>query len=145
MVSDEKPPIPELVSFAVCDDIRAERDNKLTLVGYYGRSLNVGSIPGTLPKLCFLGQFPISLDAGSVVFRVMSPSRVLIMETPPVKLERPNAPTDVPQEYRYSQLVFQIAPMPVSETGDYLVEFAFSNSQVVRAKFYVSCLNTAAS
>jgi hypothetical protein len=42
-----------LLDFLVCDDIREEKSNKLTLVGVYNTFIGVASSPAILPKLGF--------------------------------------------------------------------------------------------
>jgi hypothetical protein len=137
-------PAPRLLNFAVCDDIRAERENKITLIGYYGRSIVVGNIPGLLPKLCFLAQFGLFSNPVHVTFRVLSPSGVVLIHAPEVEVPLPSESSLVPEEYRNTQLVFQIAPMQVPEQGVYRVEFRFSDSRIVDAAFYVSPVKPAA-
>lgn len=130
--------VPTLINFAVCDDIRAERDNKLTLVGYYGTSMNVGAIPGTLPKLCFLAQFAAFPRAERLRFRILSPSGSVVMETPEVQVAASDPANPVPEPYRQSLLIFQIAPMNVTEQGPYRVEFIFADSAPVATGFYIA-------
>lgn len=70
----KKKPVPRVLYHIVCDDVRQEKGEKLTLVGCYGPSifLNVAP-PAVLPRLCFLFRItriaratPYILDVWSV-------------------------------------------------------------------------------
>ncbi len=40
------------LAFQFCDDVRQEVGNKFSLIGCYGESMLVSSLPAVLPKLC---------------------------------------------------------------------------------------------
>jgi hypothetical protein len=44
---------PKFETGIVCDDIREEIGNKLTLIGIYEQEIFVSKLPYTFPKLCF--------------------------------------------------------------------------------------------
>jgi|HubBroStandDraft_6_1064221.scaffolds.fasta_scaffold1206985_2 hypothetical protein len=128
--------MPRLMIFGICDDVRAEQGNKMTIVGYYGQSINVGVFPAVLPKLCFFAQFD-SLD-GATVFtaRIISPSGGILIEIPNAPAPAP-MPSVVPPEYRHRILVFQIAPMSLNEQGEYRVEYDFQIWPIFTVSFFV--------
>ena len=47
------PKLPRTAHLIVCDDIRQEQGNKLSLIGVYKTDILVDKIPAVLPKLCF--------------------------------------------------------------------------------------------
>lgn len=134
MVLDQ---IPRLVHFAICDDIRKEERGKITLVGFYGRSMRIGKFPGALPKLCFLAQFELFTQPTTLTLRVISPSGEVLLDAENIKMAIADPSIPIPLEYRYSQLIFQIAPMPFKEQGRYRVAFSFPNGTTYESDFYV--------
>jgi hypothetical protein len=129
---------PRLVSFDICDDIRPEQSGKLTLVGYYGRAIRVGSLPATLSKLCFLAQFEPLAEGLSVDIRVMSPSGAVLLNAEKLRVVIPDQSHLVPKEFRHTLLLLQIVPMPINEEGVYRADFAFSDSSTITTSFYVA-------
>ena len=130
----------KLATFAVCDDIRNEEHGKLTLVGYYGRSIRIATLPAILPKLCFMIQFERNLAPGSKLqISLLSPGGSILMTAPDLEVpSRQNGGPLIPDEYRYAQVVFQIAPMPLNEEGAYRIEVASSDGATTHASFYVA-------
>jgi len=128
--------MPHLIAFAICDDIRAERNGTVTLVGYYGQALRVGTFPSLLPKLCFLAQFDSLAAAKRVAVRVVGPSGNIILEVPPQTCSAMSV-SDVPPEYRFTQVALQVAPMQLPEGGVYRVEYAFEGEPPLQTSFFV--------
>lgn len=130
--------MPNLMVFGVCDDVRAEQGNKMTLVGYYGQSMNVGLLPAALPKLCFFAQFDSLEGVNAFSVRVLSPSGQVVVEMPNMPLSQPQVPAaTIPAAYRHRVLVFQIAPMVLNESGEYRLEYDFQVWPIFRAGFFV--------
>jgi hypothetical protein len=130
--------MPNLISSAVCDDVRAEQGNKVSLVGYYGQSINVGVLPTVLPKLCFFADSD-SLE-GAAVFSVRSigPSGQMLLEMQNMPVSRPQAGTEmIPESYRHRVIVFQIAPMVLNEAGEYSIEYDFQVWPIFRTGFFI--------
>ena len=48
---------PKFEYLIICDDIRAEIGNKLTLIGTYTDNIYVSKVPYSFPKLCFFIQY----------------------------------------------------------------------------------------
>ena len=132
-------PKPTLVSFAVCDDIRPDERNKITLVGYYGRSIIVGTLPALLPKLSCIAQFEI-LPAGTrVQLTVLSPSGNTLMSAADLQISaEEQSSLLVPAQYKYTSIAFQVIPMPLAEEGPYRVDYTFNDGTSLHASFYVA-------
>lgn len=130
--------VPRLSTFSVCDDVRAEQGGKLTIVGFYGKSIRVPAIPVTMPKLCFFAQFePPSWRPGNMRVRLVSPSGSLMLETPNINVPTPEEASVIPVEYRQANVVFQFAPMTFNEEGVHFVEYEFSGLPPYRLQFFV--------
>lgn len=127
----------QLLYFATCDDIRAEEGGKITLVGLYGRGVRLPRMPATLPKLCFLAQFLFITDPKVLTLRVISPRGTVLFEARDLKTAPSDEKTTVPKEYRPSQLIVQIAPMPLNEEGRYRVDFMLPNGPTIETDFFV--------
>jgi hypothetical protein len=132
---------PPLLTFSVCDDVRAEVSGKTTIVGIYGRAVRIANLPSTLPKLCFVAQFDssfIQAQASAVRTRLSGPSGSVIFETPQVNLPPPAREDPmIPNQYREARLIFQVAPMILNEAGVYTVEFEVPGWPVYYAQFLV--------
>lgn len=129
---------PKLIGFSVCDDIRSEENGKITLIGYYGRSLRAASLPSLLPKLCFLGQFEVLPNGATLDLSLLSPTGTIVMSAAGLKILPLESATLIPPEYRLAQVFFQVVPMPLTEEGPYRVEFKFLNGPTIHSDFYVA-------
>jgi hypothetical protein len=130
---------PQLSIFAVCDDVRVEQGGKFTLVGYYGKSIIVQSLPITLPKICFFAQFESSSwQPNSLRIRLINPSGNVMFETPSSNVPQLDEPSVIPREYQQATMIFQFAPMTFSEQGEHFVEYELSGWPPYRIRFYVA-------
>lgn len=129
----------KLLDFSLCDDIRSEERGKVTLVGFFGQNMLVNKIPTALPKLCFFARFTFMTEEHTLNFRVLTPTGSVLLQAKDVKLRVAKEQSiPIPQEYRHSQLIFQMAPMPLEEEGRYRVDFEFLNGPTFHAEFYVA-------
>jgi hypothetical protein len=124
--------------FGICDDVRSEQGNKITLVGYYGQSMNLGVLPAALPKLCFFSQFDSLEGATAFSARILGPSGQVLLEMSNSPVARPPATLEmIPIAFRHRILVFQIAPMVFNEQGEYRVEYDFGIWPAFRTSFFI--------
>ena len=131
--------MPNLMIFGLCDDVRAEQGNKITLVGYCGQSMNVGVLPAVLPKLCFFAQFDSLDEATAVSLRIVAPSEQVLLEVQNSPAPAPNAVLEsVPARFRHRLLVFQIAPMVLNEQGEYRIEYDFGIWPPFSTSFFIA-------
>jgi hypothetical protein len=130
--------MPNLLWFGVCDDVRSEQGNKVTLVGYYGQSVNVGVLPAVLPKLCFFAEFDLLEGATVFAVRIIGPSGQMLLEMQNMSVSGPQAVAEmVPAAYRRRVIVFQIAPMVLNESGEYRIEYDFQVWPIFRTGFFI--------
>lgn len=112
----------------ICDDIRFEQGNKVSLIGVYTDGILVPRFPYLFPKLCLHQQFE---DAKNT-------KRLRIVLSGPKLNVKAEAKTHDPSK---SSLKVNIAfaGVEVSEEGDYQFEIYFDDEQKPGAvkKFYI--------
>jgi hypothetical protein len=136
---------PAMSTFSVCDDVRVELGNKFTLVGFYSRSIALPALPGTFPKLSFFAQFDSSSLVGhDLVARLINPSGVVIFESPRTSLPSPVENSPFPNDFRTTTIVFQVAPLALTEGGAYTVQYELSDWPPYRVQFFVALQPTSA-
>jgi hypothetical protein len=65
---------PKLEYAIICDDIREETGNKLSLIGMYQREIFVPKFPFPFPKLCFFLSYKNVKGGDSFSMQLKSPS-----------------------------------------------------------------------
>lgn len=127
---------PKLNYLILCDDIRQEVGNKVTLVGIYGNQIYVPKFPFTFPKLC------MQISLGGVINRVKidihirkSGNNKTIHKFNDIDL---NPPTKrITQPVIFS---FTISPYVVNEKGNYIIEIIFDKGKSkIPYKFKIDC------
>jgi hypothetical protein len=119
------------ISTILCDDIRQELGNKISLMGIYGKEIIVPSIPFTLPKLCLL------LIAKEVQLEIHDLRvNVTIPQNEPITLNLPAPPNQkIPQDI---QIGIAIAPLNINGEGEAKIEIF----QKTESKPFIShCFN----
>jgi hypothetical protein len=79
-------PISDITHCIVCDDVRAEQNNKLTILGFYGLSPEAGvrvQVGQQGAKLVFLLSAGRISGVHTIATRILSPDRTTLAETPP--------------------------------------------------------------
>jgi hypothetical protein len=131
--------MPNLVVFGLCDDVRSEHGNKMTLVGYCGQSMNFAVLPAVLPKICFFAQFDPLEGATRCSVRLISPSGQVLFEAPNLPVSRPlAAPEGGPSRFRHQILIFQVAPIAFNEVGECRMEYDFGLWPAFATSFFIS-------
>ncbi len=132
----------ELRHFTVCDDVRPELGGKFTLVGVYGRAMRIAKVPGMLPKLCFVAEFPLQTESKVFGLRLISPSGAVLFESeqnePQLQMAGALDGTSIPSEFRHSLFVIQLSPMVLDEEGRYIIDYAFAGGPTLQADFFVA-------
>lgn len=130
---------PQISFFAVCDDVRVEQGSKFTLIGFYGRGVGVQALPSTFPKLSFIAQFDLpSIGGHDLVIRLINPSGGVIFESPRSPLTVPVENSPFPVQYRTSTIVFYVAPLALTESGEYTVQYELSDWPPYSLQFFVA-------
>ena len=65
---------PKFEYSMICDDIREEKGNKLTLVGVYPHNILVPNFPFTFAKLCFLFSYKGVKSGDTFLMQLTGPS-----------------------------------------------------------------------
>jgi len=103
------------ISVFLCDDIRQEVGNKVSLMGIYGKDVILPEIPFIFPKLCLL------LSAKEVK-RVINDLKVVIItpQNEQITLDIPAPPNQkVPQDI---QIGITMSPLNIKEEGEGKIE-----------------------
>lgn len=100
----------------LCDDVRNELGNKLSIMGIYGPELWLGKLPAVMPKLCFVVMLNhIERSFTSAKARVTMPGAA------PVVLPIQAAPG--PQPGAHHTIIVALAPAKIDTEG--LASFEF--------------------
>ena len=106
----------------LCDDVRNEVGNKLSLMGVYGPELWVGKVPAMMPHLCFV----VVLDNIQQSF-TSAKARVSLPGAEPVLLpiEAPSGP----QQGSHHTIIVALAPAKIPQEGRAKFELFFFNEE----------------
>lgn len=107
----------------LCDDIRQEIGNKVSLMGIYSKELIVPNIPFTLPKICLM---LIARDVQNEIrdLRV----EVTLPQSKPMEFNVPAPPKQIiPQDI---QIGITVAPLNIISEGDAKIE-VFQKSDAI--------------
>ena len=80
---------PREVFSIICDDIRFEEGNKITLIGTYTDGILASTIPIVLPKLCLAQQILDTAGTKTVKVRLKGPKLNISVES---EVDNPNKP-----------------------------------------------------
>ena len=85
----------------VCDDVRQEIGNKISIMGVYDSSIVVGGFPSVVPRLCFVmkARTPIGQPFQHLKFLVWRDDEVIVeAEVPEENLAALTIPTVLPPD-----------------------------------------------
>jgi len=111
------------VSTHICDDVREERGNKLSLMGLYDEAILFPKLPARLPKLCLFQRWAEAHDARTV--------KIGIDGTALDKPHRVEARVDyAPGESRKEKLQIAIAlsPLAFAQEGTLVISTYFNGA-----------------
>lgn len=106
------------INVFICDDIRQEVGNKISLMGIYAQDLILPEIPFSLPKLCIL---IIAKNLNSKIREL----KVVIKNPDSTTISPPSPNQKVPQNL---QMGITLAPFNVNQEGETIVEI-YKNSE----------------
>ena len=104
----------------LCDDVRNEVGNKLSVMGIYGPELWLGKIPALMPKLCFV----VMLEHIERSF-VSAKARVSMPGNDPVELPIQALPG--PQPGSNHTIIVALAPAKIGQEGRARFELFLEN------------------
>ena len=116
---------PKLNYLILCDDIRQEVGNKVTLVGIYGNQIYVSKFPYTFPKIC------MQISLGGVTGRVKVDIHIRKSRNRKIINKFNDIDLNPPTKRKTQQLILSlgIVPFIVNEKGDYIVEIIFDKGK----------------
>lgn len=101
----------------LCDDVRNEVGNKLSVMGIYGPELWLGKVPAVMPKLCFVVLFEhIERSFVSAKARVSMPGYDAV--------ELPIQALPGPQPGSNHTIIVALAPAKIGQEGRARFEFS---------------------
>jgi len=74
--------------FVVCDDIRQEVGNKISLIGIYSNNIIQIPIPSVIPKLCFHLVFSHLTSSENLKLQLMNPDNVKVISIDNIELPK---------------------------------------------------------
>ncbi|MBP7231357.1 MAG: hypothetical protein KBA28_05440 [Syntrophaceae bacterium] len=108
--------IAKEIHAVLCDDIRHEIGNKISLMGVYGKDILVPDIPYVLQKLClWLSLKEPQVDLGALRIVITTP------QNEPLVLNVP-APPPIQNEPQDIQIGIVIAPLNIKGEGQAKIE-----------------------
>jgi hypothetical protein len=118
------------ITTVLCDDIRKETGNKVSLMGVYSKDIILPAVPAILPKLClFVMLEGVEREIPSLNVKIILPASdpvELTMTTP--------AGQKVPQNMNMG---IEISPFRINKVGEARIEIRFPNERkpIITHKF----------
>jgi hypothetical protein len=115
----------------ICDDIRSEIGNKISLVGIFDEAILPQNIPARLPKLCLYqvweAEKDIFSEAEKMRIEVRGSALASIYSVEPVAPKRPDHASDYAsknpgENAKRGRLMLTFSPVEIASEGD--LEFA---------------------
>jgi uncharacterized protein DUF6941 len=125
--------LPKFEYTLVCDDIREEQSNKLSIIGMYNETIFVSKLPYTFPKLCFLFSYK-DIRAGDKF--------EIILKNPSGKTLSKKINGTVPVEikgYVRFRLLAIFSPLKIETQGDYKIVIIINEKKSVESLVSIKC------
>ena len=123
---------PQYLDTLICDDIRQEVSNKLSLIGVYGDKIYVKEFPYTFVKLCAYQLF----RGGRGKFT----ATILFVDSEGKELTRsPEMPVDIPQgeKLRRVALAFGVSPLKFDKAGPCEIRTTLDGKDICKYVFSI--------
>lgn len=118
----------QIIAF-ICDDIREEIGNKVSLMGIYGDNIVFPVLPAAMPKLClYIVLNEVNTDVNTFKIKVFSP-----VDGSPIEFNIP-AQVDQTSPNKNTRIAVVLSPFKVVKTGEARVELSANdekNSSVI--------------
>jgi hypothetical protein len=130
------------VTTQFCDDVRQELGNKVSLMGCYGHSMLVGTLPAALPKLCVQIRIytPVQRPFTKLSVRLMREGEVLgEIQFPQDTLlaEEPNAHQSAHAQWRVTTAFIALSPFHVERPCRLNVEADTEDGLINGGSFWI--------
>ena len=114
---------PKFKNLIICDDIRAEVGNKVSLMGVYAKDIFVPKFPYTFPKLCFFVNYDYVKSGDTFSVELLNPSGKRVSNA--IKGEAPKNITG----YVTFQLHAFFSPLNVEKEGNFTLRMIINDDQ----------------
>ena len=105
------------INTIVCDDIRQESNDKLSLMGIYQKNIIVDNIPTILPTLCFMFTFDdVKTNLSGLKIEIKQSKNVITL------LELDNFPEN-PDSIETVRLLAKITPFRINKEEKVVIQF----------------------
>lgn len=119
---------PKLEYHIVCDDIRQEVGNKISLIGIYpGNDMSI-TIPSVIPKLCFHLAFSYLKPGDNLGIQLFGPDNKKIMSIDNIKL---------PEKPGLSVLQTGFMGIKVNKEGTYRLVIVFGEEEKAKQEIKI--------
>jgi hypothetical protein len=123
---------PQYLDTLICDDIRQEVNNKLSLIGVYGDKIYVKDFPYTFGKFCAYQSF----RGGRGKFT----ATILFVDSEGKELTRsPEIPLDIPHDEKPRRVVFAVGvgSLKFDKAGTYEIRTALNGKDISKYVFSI--------
>jgi hypothetical protein len=123
---------PQYVDTLICDDIRQEINNKLSLIGVYGYRIYVKEFPYTFGKFCAYQSF----RGGRGKFT----ATIVFVDSEGKEMTRsPEMPLDISHDDQLRRMVFAVGvgPLKFDKPGTYEIRTALNGKDVCKYVFSI--------
>lgn len=116
----------------ICDDIRLERNNKVSLIGIYSTGIIVPSLPYLFPKFCISQEFEEAKGVQTIKLVLRGPK----INLPAIEGKVTGSEKDEKDRVKINVCV---GPLNVEEEGDYFIDTYLTGGEDKKftRKFYV--------
>ena len=130
--------MPRHVDTILCEDIREEVGQKLTLVGVFSREILLTTPPApVIPSIAFVQRWEFSREelqnSPRVRFRLTGPEGFPAIEVPEQGIARPALSHFEPTV----NFNLRITPFPTQHRGEYQLRTFFQNREEYRFDFFI--------
>ena len=114
--------LPKFEYSIICDDIRQEIGNKLTLVGTYNGLIIVPKLPYTIPKLCIFVQYRDIRAGDRFLLELTDPASKIIHEVINITVPAGQKPSKM-------RLFGVFSPLIVEKEGRYTLSITVNDNE----------------
>ncbi len=119
---------PKLVYHFICDDIRQELGDKVSLIGIYPGNVMLMPIPSVIPKLCFHLVFSYLKPGDNLGIKILGPDNKKVLSIDNVK---------IPEKPRLSVLQAGFIGIKVNKEGTYRLVIVFGEEEKAKQEIKV--------
>lgn len=113
----------QIITF-ICDDIREEIGNKVSLMGIYGDNIVFPILPAVMPKLCiYIVLNEVNPEVSVFKIKVISP-----LDGAPIEFNIPSQ-VDQTSPNKNARIAIALSPFKIEKTGEARVELSANDEK----------------